>query len=75
MSIEQTEKNYCCFGYNSEIEPSFSWSSCECCSSGLGGDRYDITCREGDRTGEIVELEVCTDCFVDTSDSWNKASN
>lgn len=27
--------------YNEIREPSFSWSPCDGCGSGLGGDRYD----------------------------------
>ena len=28
--------------YNSDNGPSFSWSSCDICNSGLGGDRFGL---------------------------------
>lgn len=42
-------------------EPSFSWSSCECCGSSLGGDRYHATGyhRPADK---VYEYEICGDC-------------
>ncbi len=43
-------------------EPYFSWSSCECCGSHLGGDRYDCN-GYNPKTGEIYEYSVCVDCM------------
>lgn len=41
-------------------EPSFSWSSCDCCGSTLGGDRYPA---HGWLGKTLVHLDVCTDCL------------
>lgn len=42
-------------------EGSFSWSSCACCGSRLGGDRY---CAHGfDDDGEIIHFDICTNCL------------
>ena len=47
------------------IGPYFSWSSCECCGSRLGGDRYDIIAIRGKKHTDPKEtLSVCVDCFV-----------
>jgi len=46
-------------------EPFFSNSSCDDCDSGLGGNRYDVVCREtSDPKSAIVYLELCEDCFL-----------
>jgi hypothetical protein len=42
-------------------ESSFSWSSCDVCCSSLGGDRHKA--HGVDRNGDILHLEVCTDCL------------
>ena len=39
----------------------FSWSSCECCGSTLGGDRYAAHGRMTD--GSLVHFDVCVDCL------------
>lgn len=43
-------------------EPHFSWHPCECCGSGLGGDRHPA--HGVDHDGEIVHLSICTDCLL-----------
>jgi hypothetical protein len=42
-------------------EPYFSWRSCECCGTPLGGDRYHAT-GYNPTTNGIQEYEVCQDC-------------
>ena len=42
-------------------DPHFSWRSCECCGSGLGGDRYEA--HGMDSEGTIVHFTVCEDCL------------
>ena len=44
-------------------EAYFSWASCDCCNTKLGGDRYD--CNSFDySTREITgPFSICTDCF------------
>ena len=42
-------------------EPHFSWSSCECCGSTLGGDREPAHGR--DKDGAIVHFAICQDCL------------
>ena len=44
-----------------DTEPSFSWQSCDCCGSSLGGDRYDCN-GYNPETKEIYEYSVCPDC-------------
>lgn len=59
-----------CGGQDIELaeEPSFSWFACECCDSTLGGNRHIAhgidkdTCADP-ADGEIVHLEVCSDCL------------
>ena len=41
-------------------EPGFSWSSCDCCGSSLGGDRHPA--HGVDKDGGIVHFQVCQDC-------------
>jgi hypothetical protein len=45
-----------------DYEPYFSWASCDCCGSHLGGNRFSVTgvTKKG---LDIVNLEVCQDCF------------
>lgn len=38
----------------------FSWSSCDCCGSSLGGSRYPA---HGDVDGKLIHLDVCADCL------------
>jgi hypothetical protein len=40
-----------------EADPYFSHCHCECCDSGLGGDRYIMVADSG------LEYEVCQDCL------------
>jgi hypothetical protein len=40
----------------------FSWSSCDCCGSSLGGTRYAAHGR--DKDGNLVHLDVCSDCLM-----------
>jgi len=46
---------------NGNVEPYFSWSSCDCCGSMLGGNRYDCN-GWNPRVKEIQEYTVCADC-------------
>lgn len=41
----------------------FSWRSCECCHSGLGGNRYKLSARSKE-DGDILMYDVCEDCYV-----------
>lgn len=43
-------------------EPYFSWRSCECCGSHLGGNRHDAN-GYIPATGDIWEGSVCDDCI------------
>lgn len=54
-------------------EGSFSWRSCESCSSNLGGNRYSAHGVNVDN--EIIHFEVCEDCLFylsngDVPDNW-----
>lgn len=40
----------------------FSWSSCDCCHTPLGGDRVHAT-GYNPTTEEIMEFSVCIDCI------------
>jgi hypothetical protein len=46
-----------------DAEPYFSWSSCDCCQSSLGGDRYEVA---GFRLNkrEKHEYSICVDCYL-----------
>jgi hypothetical protein len=43
----------------------FSWSSCDLCRSGLGGDRYAATAlpKNPAENSDYIPLEVCGDCL------------
>lgn len=43
-----------------EGEPWFSWHSCECCKSPLGGDREYLYGRNS--ADELVQFTICEDC-------------
>lgn len=50
-------------------EPYFSWQSCECCGSNLGGNRYVASAYHpkpdgsiGGMGSECSEYEICEDC-------------
>ena len=43
-------------------EGHFSWHSCECCGSTLGGTRY--VGHGVDSNGDINHFEICEDCVV-----------
>jgi hypothetical protein len=43
-------------------ETYFSWRSCECCGTTLGGDREDAN-GYNPTTKEVQEYSVCTDCI------------
>lgn len=43
-------------------EPYFSWRSCECCGSNLGGDRYDVVTNDRDTLEIQGPFSVCSDC-------------
>lgn len=52
--------------YDMAQEPHFSWSSCEVCSSPLGGDRHPAHYwNDGDET--VSHLSVCVDCLLYTA--------
>ncbi len=43
-------------------EPFFSWASCDCCGTSLGGNREHAT-GYNPETKEILEYTVCEDCI------------
>lgn len=43
-------------------DPYFSWRTCECCNSRLGGNRYHAT-GYNPKTKEAYCYEVCQDCI------------
>ena len=43
-------------------ETTFSWGSCECCGSNLGGRRHTAA-GYAPETREVFEYEVCDDCL------------
>ena len=43
-------------------EGHFSWRSCECCGSPLGGTRY--VAHGVDSNGDINHFEICFDCAM-----------
>jgi len=43
-------------------DPWFSWSSCECCGSRLGGNRYHTTGYHPESKQGLC-YEVCVDCI------------
>jgi len=51
-------------------EPSFCWSSCDCCGCHLGGDRWHVIgwlkgAADGGYSGDFQwEGEVCADCLL-----------
>ena len=49
-------------------EGGFSWSSCDCCGSNLGGDRYPAHTWRSDQpltsAGSLIHLDICTDCLL-----------
>lgn len=46
-----------------EQEPYFSWSSCDCCGSTLGGDRQDYIGFNSQEPDVEYEYSVCVDCM------------
>lgn len=42
-------------------ESYFSWRSCDCCGTHLGGDRIDAD-GYNPTTKEVQEYRICTDC-------------
>lgn len=51
-----------CGSENINCEPFFSWLSCDCCNSGLGGDKYNCTGYHPE-TGKIFTYSICADCL------------
>ena len=54
-------------------EGSFSWHSCECCGTHLGGNRSAM--HAFDEAGTLYHLEACDDCVIyfangDEPDEW-----
>jgi hypothetical protein len=45
-----------------DSEAYFSWQSCDCCGTGLGGNREDAT-GYNRKTKAIHKYEVCFDCI------------
>jgi len=43
-------------------EGHFSWSACDACGGGLGGDRYAAHGVTANR--EIIHFEICQDCLL-----------
>lgn len=63
-------------GGGEENDLGFSWCSCECCGSELGGDRFRA-CYYNPETKETDDLEICVDCLMyiangDLPESWSK---
>jgi len=52
----------CGMSYDSMNEPSFSWQSCDCCNSSLGGDRHPAS-GYNPETKECMEFSICADCL------------
>ena len=50
-----------CFSTAEDDEEYFSWSSCDCCQSELGGTRHNITFATND--GQTDESAICSDCL------------
>jgi hypothetical protein len=46
-----------------DAEPYFSWSSCDCCQSSLGGDRYEVVGYRLNKR-EKNEYSICVDCYL-----------
>lgn len=42
-------------------EPYFSWQPCECCGSGLGGNRHPA--HGFDKDDNLIHFAVCEDCL------------
>ena len=56
-------------------EGHFSWSSCDCCGSSLGGNRY--AAHGFDKNGDIIHLDICEDCLCflangDLPENWRQ---
>ena len=47
-----------CEACGNELEPSFAWSSCQCCNSHLGGDRYTANSWRETKTAEVTLSKV-----------------
>jgi len=45
----------------SDAEPYFAWSRCDCCNSPLGGNREHAT-GYNRTTKQVQEYEICQDC-------------
>ena len=43
-----------------DIDPHFSWSSCDICRRSIAGNRYDATALIEDQG--LIEVSICTDC-------------
>jgi hypothetical protein len=53
------------YEYEAAEEEHFSWHSCDCCGSHLGGSRSPAHGFMGlDGKEVLVHLDVCTDCLV-----------
>lgn len=50
------------FNDDEPCEPYFSWQSCDCCGTTLGGDRYEASAYHT-ATKQILEYEICPDCL------------
>ncbi len=58
MAREEIDILACC----SPCESGFSWGSCDCCESDLGGDRFQMVGALAGSLRPAVEFTVCTDC-------------
>ena len=59
-----SEEEPVCLGCKEEqsSEPFFSWSSCDCCGSTLGGNRYHVS-GYNQEFKQIFCYDVCPDCY------------
>lgn len=62
-NAEQAEKFLASYKFvsNTGDEDEFSYSSCDCCKSHLGGKRHEYACETVE--GETYLEYVCTDCL------------
>ncbi len=58
MAREEIDILACC----EPCESGFSWGSCDCCQSALGGDRFQMVGALAGSLRTAVEFTVCTDC-------------
>ena len=47
-----------------DCDGGFSWQSCDCCGSHLGGDRHPAVAHNRDTKEEHTKLAICIDCLM-----------